>query len=257
MNLKLTDENTLQNILSELRKKSDAKQVYGQLQQYSDDWYDTGWGWNTNETPFLLPEIVCTPKGNYINDSNWVTNDYGDNYDYWSANDYGDNQGGGGGDYGNSYNYSTSESRILSLGQTALDHMICSIQDSTAIIFKEFQETKEFQLMNATSVTSTIPSLQWDLVQILKADQSIIKTLGTAMARGNAMLGGTVAAIGLLDGDRTTADWLAGASALFGTIGLVTTPFPWIGFTCDGISCVLSFLSTYYQLQEKQENNSY
>lgn len=212
-------------------------------------------GWiGTDDNPVQLPEVVVT--GHYRGSS-----DYTDS-SYWSGwwNGYNDNggcddwdYGGGGGGYSGSSS-TTSESTIMSNGMIVMEHLIDSIETNTAIWFREIQETKGFEVTSAASVTSGVPSMQYDLIQILRADQGIIRTLGTAMSHGMAGLNGAVALVGLLDGDPTMADKLAGASALFGTLGLYTWGCPWIGLTCDGISLILGIASAYYQNQEQNAN---
>lgn len=171
---------------------------------------------------------------------------YGDGwYDHW-----GDCGGGGGGDY-----YDSTEANILSHGQTAVNVITNSIQDNTAIWCKYVQETKGFQLLSATSFASGVPNFQYDLITALKADEGIVRTLGTAMEKGNTILSSGIALIGLADGD--TADLLSALSAGIGILGITTSVAPPVALTLDGISFVLSIASTYLSQQQNGNPSSY
>lgn len=243
---------------------------------YGDDWYDHwgdcggGGGWWTGspgspDNPYELPEAIVTPSGNHVDysnsdfDYNYGNGYYGDENSYlWHQDgNYDDRNDGGGGGGDSSDYYDSTEANILSHGQTAVNVITNSIQDNTAIWCKYVQETKGFQLLSATSFASGVPNFQYDLITALKADEGIVRTLGTAMVKGNTILSSGIALIGLADGDVTTADLLSALSAGIGILGMTTSVAPPVALTLDGISFVLSIASTYLSQQQNGNPSSY
>lgn len=136
-----------------------------------------------------------------------------------------------------------------------MDHFISSILNNTAIWCKQAQDTKTFQIANATSVVDGMPNIMYDIISTVKANQEIIKSFGDAMVRGNTALNASVAFITCVDGDMTPADWLAAASAITGTIGVFTSIAPPVAITLDGISFFLSLASMYYDVTHRGSND--
>lgn len=139
------------------------------------------------DNPYELPEVIVTPSGNHVDysnsdfDYNYGNGYYGDENSYlWHQDgNYDDRNDGGGGGGDSSDYYDSTEANILSHGQTAVNVITNSIQDNTAIWCKYVQETKGFQLLSATSFASGVPNFQYDLITALKADEGIVRTLGT------------------------------------------------------------------------------
>ena len=136
-----------------------------------------------------------------------------------------------------------------------MNHFISSILNNTAIWCKQAQDTKTFQIANATSVVDGMPNIMYDIISTVKANQGIIKSFGDAMVRGNTALNASVAFITCVDGDMTPADWLAAASAITGTIGAFTSIAPPVAITLDGISFFLSLASMYYDVTHRGSND--
>lgn len=77
------------------------------------------------------------------------------------------------------------------------------------------------------------------------------------MVKGNTILSGGIALIGLADGDVTTADLLSALSAGIGILRMTTSVAPPVALTLDGISFVLSIASTYLSQQQNGNPSSY
>lgn len=127
-----------------------------------------------------------------------------------------------------------------------MDHFISSILNNTAIWCKQAQDTKTFQIANATSAVDGMPNIMYDIISAVKADQGIIKSFGKTMINGNACLNASVAFIACADHDITPSDWLSATSAILGIVGTAATFAPPVAITIDGISFCLSLAALFY-----------
>lgn len=190
----------------------------------------------------MLPEIIVTPDGNYTRDE-WddlFGNDnypYDDDYPYDDRDDFG--HGGPSSDHGN-----MSQSEITANGLQAVGLVEDSIRNNTAVWLQKAQETNIYKAVSVSSLVANAPGLQNNLIRVLANNQSILNTWGKAFVKGNALVGGATAVIGIADGDATPGDWVLVAGAAAGILGAYTSVCPAVGLTLSGLSIVLTVVGT-------------
>lgn len=221
----------------------------------------TYYGGNEPYLEVTLPEIIVTPDydNNHWN-YDYDPNEDRDPNDYFHFNDdttYWNRGLSWNGNTGNNSGQLT-DSQLIARGMLVANAIQDSINNDTAIIAQKTSDSAGYKFVNSLSYGTNFAVAEADVYSAIFGNPATLKSFGTAFGASNFAVGLTIALIGIFDGEQTTSDYWALASAISAGLGLASAfYFPPAVLVFDGISIICGAVSIATSNQSNQDTSTY